>query len=487
MLRILFVSSEVHPFVKTGGLADVSASLPHALHELGHDVRILMPGYADALRRAGDLPVAEGWSGLPEGPKTRLRTARLPDSGVPVWMLDASGFSDRPGNPYLAPDGEPHADNAERFYRLARATAAIATDRAGLDWRPEVVHCNDWQTGMVPVRTLLERVPAATVFTVHNLAYQGLFPHATFQGLSLPPWLWHPEALEFHGHLSFMKGGAAFADRLTTVSPSYAREIQTAEHGWGLDGLFRRRAADLTGILNGIDHRAWDPATDPHLPAHFSSEDLAGKREVKAALLEELGLDADAEAPLLGVVSRLADQKGIDLLLGAARTLLARGARLAVVGTGDRYYETALRRLAQYNPGKVGVHIGFSEALAHRVVAGADMLLMPSRFEPCGLNQLYALRYGTVPVVRAVGGLADSVVDATPENLAAGSATGITFAGDTAAALGGAVDRALKLYQDDTQWRRLQDTGMEQDFTWERSAGEYVKVYRSALEARPFA
>ncbi|KPV40071.1 glycogen synthase [Thiohalorhabdus denitrificans] len=483
MLRILFVTSEVHPFVKTGGLADVSASLPHALHELGHDVRVLVPGYADALRRAGNLPVVEAWRGLPGGPKARLRAARLPDSGVPVWMLDTPGFSDRPGNPYLAPDGEPHPDNADRFHRLARAAAGIAGDRAGLDWRPDVVHCNDWQTGLVPVRMLLERIPAAAVFTIHNLAYQGLFPHATFQGLGLPPWLWHPEALEFHGHLSFMKGGAVFADRLTTVSPSYAREIHTAEHGWGLQGLFRQRAADLTGILNGIDHRAWDPTTDPYLPAHFSGEDLAGKRDVKAALQGELGLEADPEAPLLGVVSRLADQKGIDLLLGAARGILARGAQLAVVGTGDRYYETALRRLAEYNPGKVGIHLGFSEALAHRVEAGADLLLMPSRFEPCGLNQLYALRYGTVPVVRAVGGLADSVVDATSDALAAGRATGIAFSGDTAAALTAAVDRALKLYRDGPRWRRMQAAGMEQDFTWERSAAEYVEVYRTALEA----
>ncbi|MFA9462003.1 glycogen synthase GlgA [Thiohalorhabdus methylotrophus] len=483
MLKILFVSSEVHPFVKTGGLGDVSASLPFALSELGHDVRILLPGYADTLRKLEAPPPVPGWNGARLDGATDLLEARLPDSTVPVWLLDAPGFSDRPGNPYVGPDGAPHPDNARRFDRLARAAAAIAGDRAGLGWMPDVIHCNDWQTGLVPVRMLLNRVPVAVVFTVHNIAYQGLFPFATFQELGLPPWLWHPDALEFYDHLSFMKGGAVFADRLTTVSPTYAREIQTPAHGWGLEGLFSHRAAELTGILNGIDHRQWDPETDRFLPAHYSSQDLSGKRTVKEALQAELDLDPEPDTPLLGVVSRLADQKGIDLILGASHELLAQGTQLAVVGTGDRYYETTLRRLAEYHPGRVGLHLGFSEALAHRLEAGADMLLMPSRFEPCGLNQLYGLRYGTVPVVRAVGGLADSVVDADSENLAAGRATGITFLDDTPAALAGAVRRALTLYETPDRWRRIQVTGMGQDFTWERSAARYVEIYRSALEA----
>ena len=485
MLKILFVSSEVQPFIKTGGLADVSASLPHALAELGHDVRILMPGYADALDRTDPAPAVEGWTDPVAGAATLLRQSRLPESAVPVWLLDAPGFSDRPGNPYLDELGDPHPDNADRFDLLARAAAAVAGDGAGLDWRPDIVHCNDWQTGLVPVRMLLHRAPGATVYTIHNLSYQGLFPPEAFTRLGLPSWLWHYQALEFHGMLSFMKGGVAFADRLTTVSPTYAREIRTPEHGWGLNGLFSDREADLAGILNGIDLETWDPASDPHLPAHFSPEDLRGKATVKQQLQAELGLEAAPDRPLLAAITRLADQKGIDLLLGAAKDLLAHhGIQLAVLGSGDRAYETALRKLESLFPGRAAVRIGFDEALAHRIEAGADMFLMPSRFEPCGLNQLYSLRYGTVPVVRAVGGLADSVSDATVERLAAGTATGVTFSGETPAALTEAVTRALQLFADPETWRGLQRAGMRQDFSWEKSAAAYVDQYRAALDKR---
>ena len=484
MLRILFVSSEVHPFIKTGGLADVSASLPHALAELGHDVRILIPGYADALTRAGDAEPETGWTSPVAGDPTRLLRTRLPESEVPVWLLEAAGFSDRPGNPYLGSDGHAHPDNAERFDLLARTATAIAGDSGGLDWQPDVVHCNDWQTGLVPVRMLQYRIPAATVFTVHNLAYQGLFPHAAFEALGLPAWMWAMDALEFHGHLSFMKGGAVFADRLTTVSPTYAEEIQTPAHGWGLEGLFARRAGDLAGILNGIDRRYWDPRRDPYLDAHFDAQDMGGKAANKQRLQAELGLPTTGDAPLAVVITRLADQKGIDLIVNALPDLLATGMQLAVLGSGDRSYERTLTTMEKRHPQQLAVRIGFDEALAHRMEAGGDLFLMPSRFEPCGLNQLYSLAYGTVPVVRAVGGLVDSVVDATPEAIEAGHATGISYAGDTPAALVAAVQRALDLFARPEAWRRIQRTAMQQDFSWERSAARYGEVYQAALADR---
>ncbi|MEF8793517.1 glycogen synthase GlgA [Thiohalorhabdus sp.] len=481
MLKILFVSSEVHPFIKTGGLADVSASLPHALAELGHDVRILMPGYADALEQATDAAAEPDWTSPLEGGPTRLLRTPLPESGVPVWMLESAGFSDRPGNPYLGADGHPHPDNAFRFDLLGRAATAIAGDRGGLEWQPDVVHCNDWQTGLVPVRMLQHRAPGATVYTIHNLAYQGLFPAETFQALGLPDWLWTMDGLEFHGQMSFMKGGAAFADRLTTVSPSYAAEIRTLAHGWGLEGLFNQRAEHLVGILNGIDRRYWDPQTDPYLYAPYSRQDLSGKAVNKARVQAELGLPEAPEKPLVAVITRLADQKGIDLILNALPDLRSRGLQVAILGKGDRTYERSLEAVARHHPEQIGLHLGFDEGLAHRLEAGADMLLMPSRFEPCGLNQLYSLAYGTIPVVRAVGGLADSVEDATPQAVASGRATGISFTGETPAALVTAVERALALYAEPETWRRVQATGMAQDFTWERSAARYVEVYEAAL------
>ncbi len=485
MLKILFVSSEVQPLIKTGGLADVSASLSRALAELGHDVRILMPGYFEALRSAGSPRPITAWTDPLGGTAITLRMVHLSDSNVPIWLLDAPGFNDRPGNPYLGADGEPYPDNAVRFDLFARATAAIAGNKVGLAWQPDVIHCNDWQTGLVPVRMLMHRIPGAILYTIHNLGYQGLFPSATLSNLKLPGWLWHLDALEFYGLLSFMKGGVVFSDRLTTVSPTYAREICTPEHGGGLEGLFNTRIADLAGILNGIDTRAWDPEVDPHLAVPYSIWDLGGKAANKARLQAELGLEVDPDKPLVGFIARLAEQKGVDLLLGAAPALLANyGIQLAILGNGQRSYELALHRLQELHPGQVAVHIGFDEGLAHRIEAGADIFLMPSRFEPCGLNQLYSMRYGTVPVVRAVGGLVDSVINATLETVEMGQATGVTFTEDTSAALVESVRRALDLYADRTSWRRIQTAGMQQDLSWKRSATEYVSQYERALAQR---
>jgi starch synthase len=486
-VRILFVASEVHPLIKTGGLADVAGSLPHALAEQGHDVRILMPAYADALERTQEVHGEAGYRPPAGAEGTSLVRTPLPGSEVPVWLLDGPGFSDRPGNPYLDPDGHAYPDNHFRFNRLARAAAALA--HGMLDWRPDVVHCNDWQTGLTPVWLLLHRIPAATVFTIHNLAYQGLFPADAAADLGLPGWLYNPAGLEFYDQLSFMKGGLVFADQLNTVSPTYAREIQTPAFGWGLDGLLRGRSADLHGILNGIDYGDWDPTADPHLTAPFTNDDPSGKAANKAAVQRELGLaETGEDRVLLGVISRLADQKGIDLLLDILDTLVGRPVQLAVLGGGERAYELGLQRAADRYPGRVGVHIGFNEGLAHRIEAGADLFLMPSRFEPCGLNQMYSLRYGTPPVVHRVGGLADSVTDATEAALEGEAATGFAFDEPSGPALLAAVDRALAVYFEQPQrWRAMMRRGMEEDFSWQRSAREYETVYRAAVDRQRIA
>jgi starch synthase len=481
-MKILYAASEALPLMKTGGLGDVAGSLPAALRRLGADVRLVLPGYRDALARAPsprrvaefDLPAVRG--------RVRLLETRLP-GGLPAWLVDYPPAYDRPGNPYLAPDGEVWHDNAERFALFARAVAAIALGRAGLDWLPTLVHANDWQTGLVPALLSLEPARPATVFTVHNLAYQGLFPRPVFDRLGLPPEWWHPGALEFHGRLSYMKAGLVYADRLTTVSPGYAREIQTPDFGCGLDGLLRHRSGALHGILNGIDTAEWDPARNPALARPFHAGDLAARRANKRALQDEFGLVPDDDALLLGNIGRMVEQKGIDLAIAALPAILELPAQVAILGTGEARYEQALRDLARRFPGRLAVHVGYDEALAHRIEAGGDAFLMPSRFEPCGLNQLYSLRYGCVPIVHRVGGLADTVIDATPEALAAGTATGVLFDRPSAAALTAAVRRALALYRKPPVWEQLMRTGMAQDYSWEHSARDYLALYESALNA----
>lgn len=481
MRKILFVTSEAQPLMKTGGLGDVCGGLPRALHGLGADVRLLLPGYRDSLRRAGRLKMVAQLNLPPLAQPVTLLEGRLPGTRVKVWLIDFPPAYDRPGNPYLNAHGHPWHDNAARFALLARVAVAIARDTAGLAWRPDVVHAHDWQAGLVPALLATEPARPATVFTIHNLAYQGLFPYSTFQSLRLPASLWSLHALEFHGQLSFIKGGIAFADRVTTVSPSYAREIQTLEHGHGLDGLLRHRGAHLSGILNGIDAYIWNPARDPHLASRYSMHRLAHKAPNKTALQKEFNLPVDAEVALLGLVSRLVRQKGIDLVLAALPELLDLPVQLVAIGSGEPQYERALRAAAVRSPGCVAMLAGYDEAVAHRIQAGADIFLMPSRFEPCGLSQLYSLRYGTVPLVRRVGGLADTVTDATPDALAAGTATGIVFDAATPAAFVHAVKRALALRRNARIWKQLQLAGMRQDFSWRHSAAEYLRLYDQAL------
>ncbi|MBI5462047.1 MAG: glycogen synthase GlgA [Gammaproteobacteria bacterium] len=478
-MKILFASSEAHPLIKTGGLADVCGALPKALHDLKQDVRLVLPAYQDVLARAGQLSEVARLTLTGSVEPVRVLEGTLPGTTVPVYLIDAPQCFDRPGNPYSGPDGSDWPDNAQRFAVFCRAIVELAQDRAGLHWRPDRVHCNDWQTGLVPALLSLESPRPATIFTVHNLAYQGLFDWARFQALKLPYTWWSMHALEFHGSLSFIKGGLVFADALTTVSPTYAEEIRTPDFGCGLDGLLTQRAAQLAGILNGADYALWDPASDPLLDAHFSRRSLKGKDANKQALQRLFGLPTDARRPLFAHVGRLVEQKGIDLVLDILPELMQRPLQLVMLGSGHAVLETALRTAQARYPDRLGVRIGYDEGLAHRIEAGADLFLMPSRFEPCGLNQLYSLRYGTLPIVRHTGGLADTVVDATPASLDAGTATGFVFDAATPEALLACIDRALHLYIQRTAWTRAVKTAMAQDFSWTRSAQRYLDLYRA--------
>ncbi|MFA5530287.1 MAG: glycogen synthase GlgA [Thiohalomonadaceae bacterium] len=480
MSKILFVSSEAHPLIKTGGLGDVSGSLPAALKRLHHTVRLVLPAYQEAVAKAGKLKTIATLRVADRLEPVRILEGLMPGTRVKLWLVDAPGCFDRPGNPYLGEDGRDWPDNAQRFATFCRAVVELAMDRAGLRWRPDVVHCNDWQTGLVPALLAREQQRPGTVFTIHNLAYQGLFPWNSFAALGLPAELWHMHAMEFHNQFSFIKGGLVFADWITTVSPTYAREICGPDLGYGLDGLLRHRSDRLTGILNGADYDIWNPRTDKLIAHTYSPATLHHKRANKAALQAQFNLPVDSDSPLLGLVGRMVEQKGIDLVLGALPVLVKQGVQVAVLGTGDLAYENELCALANRHPEAIGYHIGYDEARAHLVEAGADMFLMPSRFEPCGLNQIYSLHYGTPPIVRRTGGLADTVVDATPETLADGSATGFVFDDATPEALVTAVERALTLYRQPKVWKRLMTAAMDQDFSWQASARRYLEIYTRA-------
>lgn len=479
MTKILFAASEVAPVIKTGGLGDVAASLPAALQARGHDVRQILPAYRAVKRTLEDMRSVTELTVPGQPQPVRLLEGTLP-SGVAAYFVDAPWLFDRPGGPYVNEAGHDWPDNAERFGTFCRACVEVAQDRAALDWQPDVVHSHDWQSALVPALLAEETHRPGTVFTIHNLAYQGVFGWPQFQTLGLPDRLWSPDALEFYGNFSFIKGGLVFADYLTTVSPTYAREIRTPAFGHGLEGLLEFRSDRLTGILNGVDYELWDPRHDGYLAAPYGPDTLKQKVRNKTALQERLGLTPDAETPLLGMIGRLTYQKGFDLLVENLETLMAQQVQVALLGAGDAAIEQALHDAARRWPQRIGVHIGFDERLAHLIEGGADIFLMPSRFEPCGLNQIYSLRYGTPPVVRRTGGLADTVVDASDANLKAGTATGFQFEAASAEALLGAVQRALTLMERPRKWRSLQKHGMAQDFSWDRSAAEYLALYEQA-------
>jgi len=483
-MDILFASSEAHPLMKTGGLADVSGSLPRAVRNLQHDIRLIIPAYQQILKQAGNFTLAAHLELEGVDAPVRLLSGRLPGSTVKLYLVDSPAHFDRPGNPYSMPDGMPWPDNAERFMAFCRAVQAVAEDDAGFDWRPDLVHCNDWQTGLVPPLLSARDERPATVFTIHNLAYQGLFDWDTFEALQLPAELWSTEAMEFHDQFSFIKGGLVFADWVTTVSPTYAREIQTPEFGYGLEGLIAHRRHNLTGIVNGVDYSVWNPARDSLIPVPYNQRSLTHKTENKRALQEHFQLPVDSNRPLFAVISRLVEQKGIDLILDIVPELVARGSQLVILGSGDPLIESAIRKAKATWPTHIGVHLGYNESLAHHIEAGADIFLMPSRFEPCGLNQIYSQRYGTVPIVRNTGGLADTVTDTTPETIASGTATGFSFTRPTSTALLGAVNRALECYRDTGTWQQIMASGMKQDFSWKRSAEQYLELFRRVLGTR---
>ena len=457
-MRVLFVTPECAPLTKTGGLGDVSAALPAALRSQGADVRTLLPAY-----RGISLQDAR------ECAKLRLlqMDARVLEKGECLF-LDCPPLYDRPGGPYQDEHGADWHDNPIRFGVLSRAAALLGSVASPLEWRPEIVHCNDWPTALAPVYMHFEHADAGSVMTVHNLAFQGLFDPGWLSRLELPPASFAVEGLEFYGKLSFLKGGLIYADAITTVSPSYAREIQTEELGCGLDGVLRERRERLRGIVNGIDVEIWNPASDTHLAERYSWSTLEKKAANKRALQQRLNLREDAAAPLLGAVCRFTHQKGVDLIAAAADELVGLGAQICMLGRGDRELEAGFTILAARHPQNVAATIGFNEDLAHLIEAGVDMFLMPSRFEPCGLNQMYSQRYGTPPIARATGGLGDTIAD---------NETGFLFERAESSALVSAAGRALEAYRDTRRWREIQRRGMTRDFSWAGPARQYADLY----------
>ncbi len=480
-LNVLSVASEMFPLVKTGGLADVIGALPAALAEQGITARTLIPGYpavTEAIDAVQTVRTETDWFGGP----ARLLAARAAD--LDLLVLDAPHLYARPGNPYHGPDGRDWPDNAARFAALSLAAADVCSG-AWQGYAPDVLHAHDWQTGLAPAYLHYRGGNRpGTVMTVHNLAFSGSVARDLLSLLGLPPHAYAIDGVEFYGTISLLKAGLQFADRITTVSPTYATEICTDEGGMGFGGLLRTRANVLSGILNGIDTTVWDPARDPLLAAPFDRTTLARRAANKAALQARLGLDQEPTAPLFGVVSRLTWQKGADLVLACLPVLRALGAQLALIGAGDADIEAGFRVEAARTPSRIGCVIGYDETLAHLVQAGADALLVPSRFEPCGLTQLCALRYGAVPVVARVGGLADTVIDANAAALAAGVATGVQFAPVNAGMLDMALRRTVALYREPSIWHTLQENGMTSDVSWRGPARQYAALYRELMGVR---
>lgn len=481
-LNILYVCSEVTPLAKTGGLGDVANALPRALRKLGHDVRVAIPCYGS---------LKEEWKGEAIGPAVAeylhpraegiLRQSVLPNNGVPLYLVQNDYYFDRD---YLyGYPGTEYEDNLDRF---AFFCAAVLDGVKRTGWRPDVVHCNDWHTALIPsyLRTkytnddFYARTPS--LLTIHNLIYQGVYPSWRLQNIGLSWDLFNAECMEFYGDINIMKAGVAFATKINAVSRRYAAEIQSGEQGAGLEGFLRTRSADISGILNGADYDEWNPATDPHIAANYTPEDLSGKAKCREALMKWAGFE-NGGAPLVGIVSRIVWQKGFDVVVSAIHEMMELDMRVVILGAGDPLYEDALLDAAEMYPDKLHLELRYDDTLAHKIEAGADFFLMPSHFEPSGLSQLYSLKYGTVPIVRKTGGLADTVVDATKANIAKEQATGIVFEAATAPALVEALKRAIALYKDRAAYKVVQQSAMGQDFSWERASKSYATLYGEAI------
>ncbi|MEQ8968558.1 MAG: glycogen synthase GlgA [Azospirillaceae bacterium] len=494
-MRVLHVVSEVYPLIKTGGLADVAAALPAAQARLGAEARLLVPGYPEVMALAETLAPIAALPEAPGGAAAWLRFGEIEGLGVPAYVIDCPALYAPSGHPYLDEAGIDRPENPLRFGLLGRTGATLG---AGLDagWRPTAVHAHDWQAGLAPLHMALDRAagiraedggpPAASVITIHNLAYQGLFPAETRALLGLPESVMSVEGAEFHGKFGFLKAGLYHADRITTVSPTYAAEIRTPAEGCGLDGLLDTRAAEgrLVGILNGIDDTVWNPAADAYLPAPYDAADPAPKARSKAALQRRLGLSERADTPLFGIVARANRAKGLDMLLNVLPGLVSRGGQLALLLAGDRDLEQGFREAMTAWPDRVAGQIGYDESLSHLIQAGADCVLVPSRSEPCGLTQMYAMRYGSPPLVRRTGGLADTVVNAEPAAVASGEATGFVFDDPTDAALAGTLAWAMDLHRDADAWARIRQAGMIRDFGWTAPARQYLALYAAARADR---
>jgi starch synthase len=468
MMRVLHATTELFPWVKTGGLADVAAALPEALGEIGVDTRTVVPGFPAIMAALENPAAVYDVRGLFATATMRVLYGRLPGRKTAVYVVDSPALFQRPGNPYSHPQGGDWNDNLLRFAMLGWAAAKLASGELDRQWRPDVLHVHDWHPALAHAYLSETWPPTKTVFTIHNIDYSGRFPPHDYGRLGLPHWLAAPYGpLEFFGDLCFLKAGMLLAHRVTTVSPTYAEEITHGRFGGGLDGVVRSRSDRLLGILNGVDYRTWDPRHDPHLPGAYDSQSLAGKTACQARLRQHFSLAENAGSPIFTVISRLNWQKGLDLVVDAAETIVSSGAQLVVIGSGDAHLEWQFRQLQQRFPRQIGVHVGYSEPLAHLSLAGGDTLLMPSRHEPCGLTQLYAKRYGTLPVVQSVGGLADTV---DPQ-------TGFIF-DEHFTSLSDVVQHVAYVYRDQARWQHMMRTAMGQDFGWENSAREYLRVYR---------
>jgi len=483
--RILFAASEVTPFAKTGGLADVAGSLPAALASLGHQVNVVMPLYRSVKEGKFGIKPYEGALSVPfKGHQLRAGVFTVKKGrNVRLYFIQRDEFFDRSGL-YGTPEGD-YFDNPERFIFFSRNVLELIKS---IGFQPDIVHCHDWQTSLIPVYMkshyksdpVLRR--AKSVFTIHNLAYQGVFPKETMEVSGLPTELFAMRGLEYYGKMNFMKGGIVFSDIITTVSEKYAQEIQTPEYGYGMEGVLGERRGDIFGILNGVDYTSWNPRTDPHIAAKYSSKDLSGKKKCKEELKKVFDLKGANEFPIIGIISRLAGQKGFDILAEALKDLMILDLCLVILGTGEAKYEKQFAALGKKYPGRLGVKIAFDNVLAHKIEAGSDMFLMPSKYEPCGLNQMYSLKYGTIPIVRATGGLNDTIQRFDPKT---GEGNGFKFSAYSSQALLEETQRAINVFQDKKTWIALVKTAMRMDFSWKKSAQKYDEIYDLATRKHP--